>query len=82
MITSDGFKSRKLWLIVFSEILVTTGTLCCAKIPTLAPILATFCGTITALCGLYAASNIGEKHVLANQKPATTKLTAPVITEE
>jgi hypothetical protein len=71
MVNHDGFKSRKFWLNVGSQVLVFGAGLLVAKIPALAPLYSTLCTTIVSICALYFTSNIAEKHVLGKIPDST-----------
>lgn len=59
----NGFKSRKLLIVLFSQILVTAIAFMACKIPELGPIFNTFCGTIVSLAALYIGGNSALKYI-------------------
>lgn len=69
----DGYKSRKLALIVLSQLNTIGFSLLCVRFPALFAIYSTFCGTIVSLAALYSAANLGEKHVLSKAAPPAPK---------
>jgi len=67
----DGFKSRKLWLVVFSQALVIGFALTSTKLPALIPMFPTLAGTITGLVAIFCGANLGEQHI---GKPSPPKI--------
>lgn len=59
----NGFKSRKLLIVLFSQTLVTAVAFMVWKIPELNPIFNTFCGTIVSLAALYIGGNSALKYI-------------------
>jgi uncharacterized membrane protein HdeD (DUF308 family) len=68
MIKHDGIKSRKLWLSVFSSLLIFAGGVLCVFQPAFATIFPTFCTGVVTLTGFYFGSNLGEKGILGNHE--------------
>jgi hypothetical protein len=70
-----GYKSRKLWLVVWTQVLLVgaAGAACkCAAMVGLYPTLA---GSLIAAAALFITGNVAAKHVLGKQGDATDEVT-------
>jgi hypothetical protein len=67
ILKDGGFKSRKLWLVVYAIHALLAGWFATAHWKALAPEFSTFVGGVIALVGLYFGSNVTTKATLATR---------------
>jgi hypothetical protein len=63
----QGFKSRKMWVIVLSLFLVAVVDLLSYKLPAISALYSTFCGTVVSLVTLYIGGNSAVKWMAIKQ---------------
>lgn len=64
----DGFRSRKLWLIIFTEVMLVGSAVLAASRPALAGLYPTLAGSLVACAGLYGFVNVAAAHVAGKQQ--------------
>jgi len=66
-LSDGGMKSRKLWLVVFTQLLITIMSVVALKFNMLEATFSTLVGGLISLATLYIAGNVGNKHVIGKQ---------------
>lgn len=69
-IQDGGYKSRKLVLVAFTEVLLVVAALAGSKYPEVLTAYPTLSGALVATCALYFSANVAAKHVLGKQVKA------------
>lgn len=62
------YRSRKLWLVVWTQALVLGAFVYAARSPSAAALLPAAVGGLVTLAGLYAAGNVASRHVDAKAR--------------
>lgn len=73
----DGLKSRKLWVCLFSMLLIFVGALLSSKIPPLQQLYSQMVTGILSAATLYCGANLGH-HYINNQAPQASNEAPPV----
>jgi hypothetical protein len=71
-----GFKSRKFWLVVWTQAQIVGFAACCGKWPSLATALPTVATALIAAAGLFITGNVAAKQVLGKQLDLLVSATA------
>ncbi len=72
-----GYASRKLWVTVFSMVLLSAVCLSAKFIPALDGVYSTLCGAVTALAAIYVGGNTASKFVISKHAATEPKDTPP-----
>lgn len=72
-----GAASRKLWLSVFTQVLIMIAALASTAIPSLQPLFSTLSGSLVGVLALYIGGNVGTRWVHSPDATADKPVSAP-----